>query len=193
MDMANSQGKKRLIIISIIAGLAVLLIAGFLIFQNTGKTPVADSKTTEPATSTEAASDSPATETPKTDTPETTEVDESTLGSIDIEALGLTVFYTKGIPGFEYTIERTSDKTQYVQFTSPELVGTKCTDDKGIFASIVMNPTSEEDKTTISSTRKVGDNTYGLSLPSDNCTKDVELLKSYQKAFTNGFSRLKEL
>lgn len=195
MDMAKDQSKKGLIVSTVVLSLVLLAVIGFVAFQNLNKKDTVETTNQTPSTSTP---DDTANSTVKEDPVEKDrgsiqEVDESTLSSIDIEPLAITVFYTKGVPGFEYTVERTSDQTEYVQFTSPELVGTKCTDDKGAFASIVKNPTSAEDKTTIKETRTVGSSSYGLSLTAKNCTKDEALLEKYQTAFTNGFSRLKEL
>ena len=192
--MAKEQSKKGLIVSTVVLGLALLVAIGFVVSQNLSKTSKVET-TNQVATTTTEDNTAEASKTESSEKPSSSvqEVDESTLSSLDIEPLSITVFYTKGVPGFEYTIERTSDQTQYVQFTSPELVGTKCTDDKGAFVSIVKNPTSAEDKTTIKETRKVGSSTYGLSLNGKNCTKDEALLEKYQTAFTNGFSRLKEL
>lgn len=70
-------------------------------------------------------------------------------------------------------------------------MGTKCTDDTGVFASIIKSPASPEDKTTISETVVVDGVTYGLSLTGKNCTADLALLERYQTGFMNGFSALK--
>lgn len=120
-------------------------------------------------------------------------VDPATLSSIAVEPLGVTVFYSKEMPGFEYEIKRTADGTQYVEFTAQELIGTKCTDDEGLFASIVQNPTSTEDQTTVSQTVSVGGKMYGLSLAGPGCTADASLLEQYQTGFKNGFSSLQAL
>jgi len=145
--------------------------------------------TTKDASTTETD----ATETPVTQTATTPKADPATLSSIDITPLGVSVFYTKGIPGFEYTAKRTADQTQYVELTSPDLIGTKCTDDTGLIVSIIKNPSSTEDQATLSQTVKVGNDSYGLSLAGKGCTGDAELLDKYQAAFTNGFPSLKAL
>lgn len=192
--MAKGQSKRGLIVSIVVLSLALLIASAFVISRNLNTTNEVETTNQTPTT----ATDDDSAETSKTESSEkptspAQEVDESTLSSIDIEPLAITVFYTKGVPGFEYTVERSNDKTEYVQFTSPELVGTKCTDDKGAFVSIIKNPISAEDKTTIKETRTVGNSTYGLSLSAKNCTKDEALLEKYQTAFTNGFSKLKEL
>jgi len=88
---------------------------------------------------------------------------------------------------------RTADSTEYVDFSAPELVGTKCTDDKGVFVSIIQNPSTDEGSATISKTVTVGEDSYGLSLASETCTSDVELLKQYQTSFSDAFTLLKSL
>lgn len=119
--------------------------------------------------------------------------DPATLTSVAIEPLGVNVFYSKGTPGFEYEIKKTAEGTQYVEFTAQELIGTKCTDDEGLFASIVQNPTSTEDQTTVSQTITAGGEMYGLSLAGPGCTSDASLLEQYQTGFKNGFSSLQVL
>lgn len=194
MNMAKGQGKTGLIITIVVLGLTVLVVGAIAFWQNASRE--ADTKTadtTDTASSEEATTDTPAkTEETETPTP-ASDVDPSTLSSIDIEALGITVFYTKGLPGFEYAIKKTADNTQYIEFTAPQLVGTKCTDDTGSFATIVKNPISPENQSTISATTKVGSDTYGLSLAGKNCTPDEALLDTYQTAFSNGFSSLKAM
>jgi hypothetical protein len=117
-------------------------------------------------------------------------VDPSTLTSVDVEPMGVTVYYSKGTPGFDFAVKRAVDSTQYAEFSSEDLIGTKCTDDSGLFASIIKNPTASEDQTTISQTVVVGEVTYGLSLAGKNCASDVGLLEKYQSGFINGFFRL---
>jgi hypothetical protein len=102
----------------------------------------------------------------------------------------ITVSYVKVNAGFEYYVMRTASGTQYVEFSSPELVGTKCTDDKGVFASIIESPSTNE-STTLSKTTTVDDTKYGLSLADATCTKDPELLKQFQSSFSDAFSLLK--
>jgi len=120
-------------------------------------------------------------------------VDPATLSSVDIQPFGITVSYVKGIPGFEYTIHRSANQTEYVDFSSAELIGTKCTDDTGVFASITKNPSSDEDKTLLISMTKVGDDSYGLSLPESICTSNVQLFDQFQASFKDAFGTLKAI
>lgn len=190
--MAKGQGKTGLIVTIVVLGLTLLTVSGLVIWQNATRT-----STTQPP-STETTADKPTTqptttETTPVETPTPIPVDPETLTSIDIEPMKLAVFYTKGTGAFEYAIMRTADHTEYVEFSSMALVGTKCTNDNGVFASIIKNPSSTEDQTTISAKTTVNSDTYGLSLPAGNCTSDQALLKEYQAAFSNGFSQLKAL
>lgn len=134
----------------------------------------------------------PDTNTKPTDsTQPTTTLDPSTVGTVDIQPLSLAVSYVKGIGGFEYTVMRSSGGTEYVEFTSPQLVGTKCTDDTGTFASIIQNPDTNE-ASTITVTQAVDGTKYGLSLSDNTCTGNTELLKQYQTSFRDAFSLLKK-
>lgn len=118
------------------------------------------------------------------------EVDLSSFSSLVITQLKIEVFYAKGIGGFSYQILRTPGGTQYIDFSSEDLIGTKCTDDKGVFASILKNPSAAEEAT-ISASTKVESDSYGLSLPAATCTSEAELLAQYQAAFKSGFSSLR--
>jgi hypothetical protein len=192
--MTKSQGKKGLIVTIIVLGLTLLAVSGIVVWQNLNKSKSvevsndASTQSQTPAKEETKPEDAPAVDPGKTTAPT---VDPSTLTSINIDPLGITVFYTKGTPGFEYGVLRTSDRTEYVEFSAPELVGTKCTNDTGAFASIIKSPASPEDKTTISQTVVVGGVTYGLSLTGKNCTANLALLEKYQSGFSNGFSQLK--
>lgn len=192
--MVNRKGKKGLIITIIILVIVLIAVGGFALWQQTHK-KVADTSTPvvqTPVKVEETDTDNPAA-TPEADTPPASQVDPASLSTIDIEPMNLKVSYTKGIPGFEFSVLRTADRTQYVEFSSPDLVGTKCTNDVGVFVSIIKNPTSSADGVTISQKKTVGNDTYGLSLATDTCTSDAELLKEYQTAFINGFDQLKEI
>lgn len=118
-------------------------------------------------------------------------VDPSTVATIDIESMGITVAYVKGVGGFEYEIIRTSGGTRYAEFRNADLIGTKCTNDQGAFASIIENPTATEDAT-ISKRVTLGEVSYGLSLAGTNCTGNADLLARYQKSFSDAFSLLKK-
>lgn len=192
----TTQGKTGRIVAAVAFVVVLLIIGGVILLDKanhhapTVVTPdVSNHSTTTKDTPTETDI-TETDQTPKETKPPT--VDPSTLNSIDVEPLGVTVFYSKGTPGFQFSVLRAADNTQYAQFTSPDLVGTKCTDDEGVFASIIKDP-SENDAQTINQTVKVGDDTYGLSLASAGCTSDTELLTTYQNGFKNGFSNLKSL
>lgn len=190
----RTQGKKGLTV-AIVVLVVVLLVVGGLALSKKSPEPA---KTTAPNTSKDASTTKDTTtETDSTGsgsstTTTATTVDPATLTSIAIEPLGVTVFYSKGTPGFEFTVLKTADQTQYVEFTSSDLIGTKCTNDQGVFASIIKNPAADESQTT-SQTVKVGSDTYGLSLASASCTANPDLLTQYQTGFKNGFSSLAAL
>jgi|GEM_PF-1088016 len=194
-------GIKRTSIIIIAASVlaTALVIVGFTqLNKATDDIPASPVPTTNevvvPKATTEEAvtTDTDVTDvTPATDDVPT--VDPANLSFVDIEPLGIAVAYTEGTPGFEFTIKRTANQTQYIEFTSPDLVGTKCTDDDGLIVSIIKDPSSSEDRATIDQTVTVGDDTYGISLASNSCTKNAELLDRYQRAFIEGFPSLKLL
>jgi cytoskeletal protein RodZ len=192
----SNKSRIRMIIILCAVVLIGAIATIFIVRQNstnettTNKTETAG--TAEPAPDdTDATVDAP-TDTTSPAESETPTVDPATLSSIDIEPLGITVAYTKGVPGFDFNVKRTASSTQYVEFSSTELAGTKCTDDEGLFASIIKNPSTNEDQT-VSQTVTVGSDTYGLSLSAKGCTTNPALLEEYQSAFKNGFPSLKTL
>jgi hypothetical protein len=197
----HMAGIKRTSVITIVASVLVgaLIIVGFIqLNKTTNDAPLSPLLTTNEVAAPEAMPDEAVTtDTNVTDvTPATDDVptvDPATLSFVDIEPLGIAIAYTKGTPGFEFTIKRTANQTQYIEFTSSDLVGTKCTDDDGLIVSIIKNPSSNEDRTTIDQTVAVGDDTYGISLASSGCTKNAELLDQYQKAFIEGFPSLKPI
>jgi hypothetical protein len=193
--MSRFLSKRILIVTGIILAVVLVVVGAIMLTKKPTQpspvsTPNASNQTT-PAkdTTTETDATDPTTTTPDSAVPS---VDPQTLTSVAITPLAITVFYSKGTPGFEFTVLKTADKTQYVQFTSSDLVGTKCTDDQGAFASIIKNPSVDEAQTT-SQTVKVGSDTYGLSLASAGCTSNTDLLAEYQTGFKNGFSNLKAL
>lgn len=193
--MARMRSRKGLIVTAIVLGIVLLAVGAIVLKRNVSQpSKVVTTDTSKPAVTT-STKDTTTQSSPADSTASTTStpaVDPASLKSIAIEPLGVSVFYTKGTPGFEYTVLKTANKTQYVQFTSSDLVGTKCTDDQGAFASILKNPSADELQTT-SQTVKVGNDTYGLSLASDSCTGDTTLLATYQDGFKNGFSSLATL
>jgi hypothetical protein len=193
--MARTQNKTRLIVSIVVVVVALITVGGIGFLKNSSKpapTPTADTSKQAAITNDASNTKSDTTDPAKTTTPSTV-ADPDTLASVDVEPLGVTVFYAKGTPGFEFAIKKTASQTQYVEFTSSDLVGTKCTDDNGLFASIIKNPSSNEDQSTITQTVKVGNDSYGLSLAGKGCTSDADLLAQYQAAFTSGFSSLKAL
>lgn len=119
-------------------------------------------------------------------------LDPATVSTIDIAPMFITVSYVKGLGAFEFRVLRTPSGTQYVEFTSPELIGTKCTDDKGAFVSIIQNPSSSESNSTVSQTVDIDTTKYGLALSGTNCTANVERLEQYQQSFAKAFSLLKK-
>lgn len=147
--------------------------------QNDTNTPV---KTPDDSTDKDTSKDAT---TPTT-------LDPAAVGTIDVQPLALTVSYVKGIGGFEYSVQRSSGGTQYVEFTSPQLAGTKCTDDTGPFASIIKDPSTNE-ASTVTATQTVDGVKYGLSLSDDTCTGNKELLKQYQASFRDAFGLLKKM
>ena len=191
---------KRGLIVAIIALAVVLIIIGAVIIikKSNQSTSTAPSTTNNLTTSQNGTTNPVPSETPVTDpaggskTTNTTAADPATLTSVDVTPFNIAVFYSKGTPRFEYSVLKTAGGTQYVQFTSIDLVGTKCTNDQGVFASIIMNPSANESQT-ISQTVKVASDTYGLSLPSSECTPNNDLLQQYQTGFKNGFASLKAL
>lgn len=192
--MAKGQGKTGLIVTIIALGLTLVVVGTIAILSNLNPPAV----TNDPSTANNSSENDTTTEETEStdenvDEPTQPAVDPATLTSVDIEPLAITVFYTKGTPGFDFVVKRSADQTQYVEFSSPNLVGTKCTNDEGVFATIVKNPASSEAQTTFVQEKTVGSDTYGLSLAGKNCTSDETLLDTYQTAFVQGFSQLKAM
>ena len=190
--MSKSQVSRKGMAIIIV--FVVLLISGgiaFAVSSGRSEQPVSESTGTETGATTPAVDDD---ENADDDVaaPAAPAVDLASLNSIAVEPLGVTVYYTKGTPAFDFAIKKAADRTEYVEFTAPSLVGTKCTDDQGLFASIIKNP-STNDAQTISQTTKVGGDTYGLSLAGASCADDAALLVQYQDGFKAGFSSLAAL
>lgn len=200
--MVQIKGKKRTYIIvgSILALLIVVIgIVAIVNGSNSKKQdPYKQVETTNTQTDdTDTSDESTQTSPTKPDTSNTDKDSESTLdlatvSTVDIQPMELTVSYVKGTPGFEFFVMRTAAGTQYAEFSSPELAGTKCTNDKGVFASIIENP-SDNETSTLSKTTTVDGTKYGLSLSDATCTSNAELLKQYQTSFSNAYSLLKKL
>ena len=203
----KSDKRKQRIIISIIGIIIVAVITIVLIRTLTPnkidpyvmRDDVEVSSTTDqqpvdtPPPATEAPADgTDAKQTPDTDTTEESSLDPGTVATIDIEPMDLTVSYVKGVGGFSFEVKRTPGGSQYVEFSSESLAGTKCTNDTGVFATILEDPTSGDDST-IAKTVSVGDTKYGLSLAAPNCTADSAKLQAYQQSFSDAFSLLKKM
>ncbi len=155
--------------------------------NSSGSVPADDDANTQD-TANENSTDSDQTK-PST---ETATLDPSTISTIDIAPMTITVSYVKGVGALEFQVLRTPSGTQYVEFRSTELIGTKCTDDAGAFASIIQNPSSTESNSTVSQTVDLDATKYGLALSGTNCTPNVALLEQYQQSFSKAFSLLKK-
>jgi hypothetical protein len=200
--MVQQKGtRQKLIVTGIGVGILILLIGAFALVRalNPGgddpyrQDTASDVTTQEPKPTNEGSVDAADDEASEQASDEAaTTLDPSTVSSINIEPLGITVSYVNGIGGFEYVIQRTASGTQYVEFRSPELAGTKCTDDAGAFVSILEAPDDNENPT-ITETKTVDGKKYGLSLTDDTCTGNPELLDRYQASFKDAFSLIKKI
>jgi len=202
--MVRKKDKRKLILLLSVLGVLLVAIVTVAIIKavNSGssngqsesdQTSSTSDTAQKPGTTTEESSEAQggATQSTSPDTEESPVIDPATVNTIDIEPMDITVSYVKGAGGFEYEVLRTPNGSQYVEFRSPELVGTKCTDDQGAFASILENPSSSEGST-IAKSVTVGDIQYGLSLAAANCTSNAEKLQKYQQSFNDAFSLLKK-
>jgi hypothetical protein len=190
--MIKTHKNLKLTITIIVLVVTLLIVGGIAALQNRA-TDSNSTDTPAPTTETPAEESPESEEKPQEEAPETEpSVAPEDTSSIDIEPMDLTVYYVRGIPGFEFVVERTESGTQYVQFRSPDLKGTKCTDDEGAFASIITNPSTTEAQS-LTATTTVGDDTYGLSLTDATCTKDEQLLEQYQDSFSQAFSLLSRI
>ncbi|MFZ1249902.1 MAG: hypothetical protein WAR37_00410 [Candidatus Microsaccharimonas sp.] len=196
MTPVNKVTNKRLRIFAVVGvGVLGLVIAGIVFASMQGKR-------NDPYIQLEVTVDQTSQSDNETNGVETTEpevakqdapsLDPETVASVAIEPMNISVSYVKGIDGFEYQVLRRPNGTQYVEFRTEQLKGTKCTDDTGIFASILENPENTE-SSTLTKTTSVSGTTYGLSLPADNCTSNTPLLSQYQKSFTDAFGLLNKL
>ena len=203
--MVRKKGKRQTYIIagSILAVIVLTIgIISLVKSLNANKNdPYAQVETTNTPDATDTTGDTQT--TPPTNTPTDTEpaenddatdstVDPDSVSVVDIKPMNLAVSYIKGVGGFEFFVMRTANGTQYVEFSNQDLKGTKCTDDTGVFASIVEAP-RDNDSPTLSKTTTVDGVKYGLSLADETCTKDPDLLKQYQASFSDAFSLLKAI
>lgn len=195
----KKQSKKLLLSIAVVVLALVVTVALLVAFKPSEDDPFReDAKTSQTdkdtsGTSTEPEEKSTPDETPAQESGEEVPVlDPETVGSLDIEPIGLTISYVKGIGGFEYEVLRTPSGTRYVEFRSSDLVGTKCTNDKGAFASVLVSPQGSE-SATLSKKKTIEATEYGLSLVAANCTSNSDRLSEYQKSFSDAFHLLKEM
>lgn len=199
---------KRAILVSAIVVLLIAVVTVWVI--NYAQPEEADPDTVKTPSSSQGKDESPSEQDKNPDNSDTdgddvkgddgdknanTEVpnlDPATVGNLDIEPLGVTIAYVKGVGGFEYEVRRTPSGTQYADFKSEELVGTKCTNDTGVFASILVSPKADE-QSTLSKKVEVDGVTYGLSLASTACTSNIDLLKAHQDSFSEAFGLIKKI
>lgn len=199
--MARKISKRTIVVASAVLVVLVALVGTIAIIRATQPKEQDPYKTTETSstedTSTETTDEKEATSQDSTDKPSNgqssaeSSLDPATVGTIDIQPLSITVSYVKGVGGFEYEVLRTPSGTQYVEFQSSELAGTKCTDDTGVFVSILVDPETDE-ASTLAKTTTVDGTKYGLSLAGANCTSDASKLQAYQKSFNDAFNLLKK-
>ncbi len=189
---------KRTLIWIIAASVAVVVLIASLVayaaFQSSEseKDPFAQTEQTtknEPTDEAEAPAEGNDEIPAVSEEPETT-IDPETVSTVDVDPLSITVSYVKGIPGFAYAVNRTQSSTEYVDFNSTELVGTKCTNDEGVFATIIKNPDTA-DTATIAVKKTLDGDVYGLSLPEATCTGDAALFEEYQTSFEDAFGLLR--
>lgn len=193
--MAVRLGRRHIISIIVVVVLAI----AFGLFVWSFAHPFDADQAAEPETPSQVTTNEPAPEQPEkpAEEPDSKEVETPTLdpasvSTVAIDSLGVSVSYVKGVPGFAYAISQSGGGTQFAAFSSEQLIGTKCTDDTGVFATIVKNP-QQADRATLTSTKTVADTVYGLSLPSATCTSDATLFAQYQAAFKDAFGLIKPL
>lgn len=193
--MAQRKGRRIVLLVASALGVA-LLVLGVLVwsgvFAGSGEE---DPYTTTPVTNLGDGAEQQAEEENVVQEEEATKevtVTPEDVSTIDIEPMGITVSYLKGVGGFSFEVLRSASGTQYVEFRNEALIGTKCTDDQGVFAAIIAKPSASEQET-IDETTEVEGVTYGLSLSANTCTGDSALLAEYQEAFSEPFPLLKAI
>jgi len=194
--MAHKKSRRTLYIV--IGVLVVVILAIGIVAFVRSLTPPSTSEPEQSSPDTSRQTETPA-ETEETPAPSVPEddsadvsIDPARVSTTEIEPMMINVAYIKGIDGFDFQILRNPNGTKYVQFSSESLVGTKCTDDAGVFASIIENPTADE-RGTLTKTTTVDGTTFGLSLADEACTNNSELLKQYQQSFSEPFSLLTKM
>ena len=194
--MIQKTDRRKLFVTLVALGLLVLVVAIVAVVRSMPSSETSMSTETAKKEAPETTDKSENTDIPAatepTDTATEPMIDPATIATVTIEPVSLTVSYLKGVGGFDFEVFRTTGGTKYIQFSSPKLVGTKCTDDRGQFASIIENPSTDE-SATLAKTTTVNGTTYGLSLAEATCTSDSNLLKQYQDAFSEPFSLLKKM
>lgn len=205
----SKRPSRRAILISAVAVLLIALVTVWVIKiaqpEEAGVNPGADSSASQPASDSSEGSDGSDKSAAKPEDGDSNDdageksadsdaqsIDPASVDSLDIEPLGVTVSYVKGVGGFEYEVLRTPSGTRYANFKNEGLVGTKCTDDKGVFASILVSP-KEDEQATLAKKLSVDGVTYGLSLASAACTSNTDLLESYQQSFADAFGLIKKI
>lgn len=194
--MGKNTGKRTLVTTLSVLAVLLLVIGAIALFRLNAKhdpyveTP-APSDTSETTKTSDDASSSDSTSSTTTQTDTQSTIDPTTVSTIDVPQMEITVSYVKGVGAFEYAVKRAQNGTRYVEFSSASLVSGKCTNDNGIFASILANPTDAE-SATLSKTTDVDGMKYGLSLADATCTNDAAALQKYQQSFSDGFSLLKK-
>ncbi len=200
--MARNKKKRSFIIVIIVLAVILITISTIAILnamkgkekdpfvqkeQSTSNT----SDTKDSSNQSDNTSDTTKDDTEPAKDSDAEKLDPSTVATITVEPMAITVSYVKGAGGFSYEVGRTADGRRLVSFSSEALVGTKCTDDAGVFVSILQSP-NENEKATVSKTTVVDGTTYGLSIASSTCTSDSAALKKYQDSFSQAFSLLKK-
>lgn len=189
--------KRRLVTGGVVLAVFLVVIATVAIIRavvsDDNADPFVQEETTLQDPTTDTSSEATSEDSPTVpDVSEESTIDPSTVAYIAVEPMELDVPYVDKIGGFEFYVFRTPAGTQYAEFRNPELVGTKCTDDAGAFASIIEDPATNE-AATLTKTVDLDGKRYGLSLASDTCTSNVSLLNEYQAAFSDAFPLLRKL
>ena len=196
--MVSSRGKRSITIgLSVFAVLIIAIGAVALLraLNPESKDPYVQTETSREQfgaadqSAEQGVTDEPAQEQP---TESAASLDPESVGTVDITPMGIKVSYVKGVGGFEYEVLRASGGTRYVELRSPTLVGSKCTNDAGTFASIIDSP-SENERAVLAATTTVRGKVYGLSLADATCTSDVDSLAAYQKSFKDAFTLLEKI
>lgn len=188
--MAKEDRRRSLVVAVTVLVVLLLAIGAVATIRSLNQSEDSSQKTTAVEEDAEVtANDTPAQTEPQV-APETT-IDPSTTDQLTIAPMGIAVSYVRGVGGFEYQILRTANGTRFVEFSTGSLVGTKCTNDTGVFVSILESPDATE-SATLAETVTLDDTTYGLSLADATCTSDAEALKTYQQSFVDAFSLLKK-